>query len=70
MRDVTKILSAPELAALRKALDVVGEETRNPQDFSEYPKMLFYPEWLKCVTVIRSHTDALVVKQAKRSRGQ
>jgi hypothetical protein len=64
MRDVTKILSEADLLKLRDLLrDAPMPQT--VQSFTEYPRMLFAPDWYPLWVITKNETDHLKVKQAQ-----
>lgn len=65
MRDVTRILSDAELIKLRALLAQSPVQTPLEEDeFKDYPKMLYAPEWVTCYRLIKDHPDPLIKKEA------
>lgn len=67
MRDVSKILSDADLLAIKALLaqNALSQQPLSPGAFSEYPKILYAPEFVLLQRVVQFHGDPIARKEAK-----
>lgn len=65
MRDVSKILSDAEVTKLKALIAQAPNLATGPDEFQDYPKMMFHPDWLEVWKVMARHPDPLLRKEAQ-----